>query len=340
MATRTGIEKAALLLYSLPPESADKVLAALAPAHGERLRSELEKLRRSHAEHGNEEGWLRDVDEVVREFEELLRQTDAAPPAAPTAAPTPRQLAAYRPPSDPDISLPEESSLPPLPSDPVQALHTLPPELLTDVLQGEQAHTIALVLNDLPSEKAGEVLRQLTPEMRREVSVRLSRLSGSSPELLARIARALVQRSQALSGKRSDTSADAKYEKMASMLRCLEKAERMEVIAALEENEPETAGRIKELLYTFEDLLRVHDRSLQKLLSEIDSKTLSVALKGANESISEKLLANLSKRAREALKEEMEFVGMVPLPQVRQAQKMIVDVMQRLDQAGELMMSE
>lgn len=323
MATRTGIEKAALLLYSLPPDSAEKVLAELGPARSERLRSELAKLRQQG-------GPPSDVGEVIRELEELILQVDAAPPVAPTE----RQLAAYRPPSDTDLSLPS------LPSDPVQALHALSPALLVAVLQGEQGHTIALVLNDLPAETAGEVLKQLTPEIRREVSVRLSRLQSSSPELLARIARVLVQKSQALSGKRNDTRTEARYEKMANMLRCLEKTERMEVLTALEENEPETANRIRELLYTFEDLLRVHDRSLQKLLAEIDSKTLSVALKGANEAIIEKLMANLSKRARESLKEEMEFVGMVPLPQVRQAQKMIVDVMQRLDQAGELMMSE
>jgi flagellar motor switch protein FliG len=329
MATRTGIEKAVLLLYALPPESVDKVLAALGPARGQRLRTELEKLRQQAEPPG-------DVGDVIREFEELLLQPDAAPPASPT----PRQLAAYRPPSDADISLPEEGSLPPLPNDPVRALDALPPNLLVAVLQGEQAHTVSLVLNGLPPEKAGEILKQLTPDMRRDVSLRLSRMSGSPPELLARIARALIQKSQALSGKRGDTSADAKYEKMASMLRCLEKTERLEVIAALEENEPETGRRIKELLYTFEDLLRVQDRSMQKLLAEIDSKTLSVALKGANEAISEKLLTNLSKRAREALKEEMEFTGMVPLAQVREAQKTIVDVLQRLDQAGELMMTE
>ncbi len=127
---------------------------------------------------------------------------------------------------------------------------------------------------------------------------------------------------------------------MAGMLRCLEKTERTEVLTALDENEPETARRIKELLYQFEDLLRIHDRSIQKLLSEVDAKTLSVALKGATQEISEKVLNNLSKRAREALTEEMEFLGMVPIAQVREAQKALVDVIQRLDQAGELMMDE
>ena len=299
------------------------MLAALGPARAERLRRELTKLRQ-------EEKAPNDVGDVVRELEELLLQAGDAPPAAPT----PHQLAAYKPPSDTDISLPA------VPSDPVEALHSLSPDLLMAVLQGEQAHTIALVLNDLPAETAGEVLKKLTPEMRRDVSLRISRLNGSTPELLARIARVLIQKSQSLSNRRSSANADAKYEKMASMLRCLEKTERMEVLTALEESEPETATHIKDLLYTFEDVMRLHDRSLQRLLGEIDSKTLSVALKGATEAISDKLLSNLSKRAREALKEEMEFVGMVPLPQVRQAQKTITDVMQRLDQAGELMMNE
>jgi len=328
MATRTGIEKAALVLFRLPADTAEKVLTELGPPRGDRLRQELEKLRQQEQPPG-------DLDDIVREFRNLLLQSNDPPPA-----PTPQQLAAYRPPSDTDLDLPEESSLPALPSDPVRALNVLPPELLATVLQDEQAHTISLVLNALDSEKAGEVLRQLTPEMRRDVSVRLSRLTSSPPELLARVARALVDKARPLAGRRSDASGDARYEKMANMLRCLEKDERMEVLAALEENEPDMAVRIKSLLYQFEDLLRIHDRSMQKLLSEIDSKTLSVALKGANQEISEKVLKNLSKRARETLTEEMEFLGMVPIAQVREAQKALVDLIQRLDQAGELLMEE
>jgi flagellar motor switch protein FliG len=304
------------------------VLAALGQPRSERLRTELGKLRQ-------QETPPHEVDEVVREFEELLRQVDAPPPA-----PLPRPVAAYRPPAEEKKPPSEEPEPPSTPSDPVEELHSLSPEMLAVALQGEQAHTIALVLNDLPPEKAGETLQRLTPEMRCEVSVRLSRLSNSSPELLTRIARALIQKRHTTASKRTDTSADAKYKKMASMLRSLDEAELMEVLNTLEEHEPETARRVKELLWRFEDLLRIHDRSLQKLLAEIDSKTLSVALKGANEAIIEKLMANMSKRACETLKEEMEFVGMVPLPQVRQAQKVVVDAIQRLDQAGELMMIE
>jgi flagellar motor switch protein FliG len=334
MAQRTGIEKAALLLYALPPETAEKVLAELGPARRERLRPELDKLRRGEESPA-------DLEEVVQDFGELLRQPDLPP--QPDEVPTPRQLSAYRPPSEAEISLPDAESgagLPPLPSNPVRALEALPADVLGAALQGEQAHAVALVLNCLPAEKAGEILKRLTPQMRRDVSVRLSRLGSSSPELLARIARALLQKSRTLGGKRAPTGGGARYEKMAGMLRCLEKEERMEVLAALEENEPETGRRVKELLYHFDDLLRIHDRSMQRLLSEIDAKTLGLALKGANQAITEKVLNNLSKRARESLTEEMAFLTTVPIAQVRQAQKMVVDLIQRLDQAGELMMDE
>ena len=108
----------------------------------------------------------------------------------------------------------------------------------------------------------------------------------------------------------------------------------------MQEQEPEAATKVKDLLYQFEDLLRIVDRSMQKLLSEIDSKTLSVALKGASEDILTKVLNNLSKRAREGIQEEIELLGNVQASQVRQAQKTVVDVILRLDQAGELQMQE
>ncbi len=334
MAVRTGIEKAVLLLYRLPAELAEKVLNALAPARGERLRPELEKLRQQQEKPA-------DLDEIVLEFKQMLEQPEVeAAPEPPPPPPTPTQLAAYRPPSELEIPPPSHRELPPLPSDPVRALEALPADVLAEVLGDEQANTISLVLNTLPGEKAGEILRELTPDMRREVSIRLSRMSNPSTQLLARIAGALVKKARALSDKPGDASGDGRYEKMAGMLRCLEKTERLEVLTALEENEPETARRIRELLYQFEDLLRIHDRSMQRLLSEIEAKTLSLALKGANQEITEKVQKNLSKRAREALAEEMEFLGMVPIAQVREAQKALVEVIQRLDQAGELMMEE
>lgn len=222
----------------------------------------------------------------------------------------------------------------------MEALATLPVDVLNAVLQGEQVHTLALVLNCLSGERAGEVLKQLTPEVRREVSVRVGRMGAGNPQLVARVVQALIHKARALGGSPAEPSAAAKYEKMAQMLRVLEKTERGEVIAALEEKDPETAARVKELLYHFDDLLRIHDRGMQKLLSEIDSKSLAVALKGASDEIRDKVMNNLSKRARETLAEEMDLLGTVLTSHVTQAQKAVVEVIQRLDQAGELVMEE
>ena len=320
MASQTGIDKAALLLGSLPAEVREGLLERLGPERAARVRARMDALEESPELAEMRAG-------VIQEVESLLQI-----PAAPASA-SAQQLAVYR--QAAEMAAPQE----PDPGEAPEALAGLAPEALAAVLHGEQAHTAALVLNALPPEMAGEVLQQLPPEMRREVPVCLTRLTSPNPELLARITRALLLKARS-AGSDGPPSANARYEKIANMLRALEKAERMEAIAALQDQEPEAAARVKELLYQFEDLLRIHDRSMQKLLSEIDSKSLALALKGTSEAITQKVLNNLSMRARDALQEEMEFLGMVPIAQVRQGQKTVVDVIQRLDQAGELQMEE
>ncbi len=124
------------------------------------------------------------------------------------------------------------------------------------------------------------------------------------------------------------------------MLRSLAKPDRLEILTALEQSDAELVAKVKEYLYQFEDLLLIEDRSMQKLLAEIDSKSLATALKGAAEEIQDKVRNNLSKRARETLTEEMEFMGSLPAAQIQQAQKAVVEVVQRLDLAGELVMKE
>jgi flagellar motor switch protein FliG len=168
----------------------------------------------------------------------------------------------------------------------------------------------------------------------------LSRQAAPNPVLLARITQALLVKARTLSADPGANEPAARYQKIADLIRSLEKVERNEILNALQEQEPEAATRVKDLLYQFEDLLRIIDRSMQKLLSSLDSKTLSVALKGAPEAIAAKVLNNLSMRAREGIEEEIELLGTVPPSQVRQAQKVVVDLIQRLDQAGELQMSE
>src|SRR5207237_2674559 len=113
-----------------------------------------------------------------------------------------------------------------------------------------------------------------------------------------------------------------------------------DVLTALEENNAELAGRLKAMLYQFEDILRMENTSVQKMLSEVDVKSLALALRGAPPEIEGKLLSNLSKRAQESLKEEISLTGAVPPSKVREARDALVAAIQRLDQRGELVFNE
>jgi flagellar motor switch protein FliG len=194
-------------------------------------------------------------------------------------------------------------------------------------------------MNSLDIEVAGQIYKRLSPQKRKEVSLRFTQQTNVGDELIKRIAQGVLKKCQALRDSTSTTGEPGGREKrMAALLRELERAERMEMLTALEETDAQLTGRIKALLYQFEDILRMENLSVQKLLSEIDVKTLSLALRGAPTDIESKILSNLSKRAQESLKEEISLTGVVPPAKVRQARDVLVEAIQRLDQRGELVL--
>jgi flagellar motor switch protein FliG len=329
MASATGEEKAAILLNSLPPEVAEGLLARLGPERGGRVRAQMQRFEQSPQP-------PEVLDQALEEVTQLLRQSSGDSVEISAQA---RAAAAYQESQKPEAQS-EETEAAPAAGDHAGQLRQLKDELLANTLEGEQPRTIALVLNLLDAKQAGAVLKQLPAEVRRAVSVQLSQATAPSMDLVQRIAEALLIKSQSRKDTPVVEAGDAKFKKMAEMLRPLEKEDRLDMLAAIEEKDPETAARLKEYLYQFEDLLLIEDRSMQKLLSEIDSKSLATSLKGASDEIRDKVLRNLSQRARDALSEEMEFLGSVPTKQVREAQKAVVEVIQRLDQAGELVMKQ
>ncbi len=333
-------DKAAVLLKCLPPEKTEGLLARLGPEHRERLRVHMNHL-------GQEPQLQRILEQVLRDFEALLQQPIQNPAAAlkdsvelsvKAQAQEPHQQAAPAVPAE--VSKPPEAPKAPSLNDAVGMLHLLEAAHLAAALEEEQPRTVALVLDTLETNQAGEVLKRLPSELRREVSPRLGQGTTVSPRLLPRIAQAIVQKCQVLREKPKRQTDEAKFRKMADMLRLLDQKARTEMLTALEGSDVDTANRVREYLYRFEDILVIEDRSIQKLLAEIDSKSLATAIKGASEQISEKILANLSKRARETLTEEMEFLGTLPASQIQQAQKLVADAIQHLDEAGELVMKE
>lgn len=331
----TGLEKAAVLLNSLSPQVTEKVLAQMPARQADQVRQEIAKIS-LHP----------DLSAATARVLEEAAAALASPPAvaSPARPAAPPKLAA--PTIDVRIDdTPEPANAPPVPpasSDPFQAIAALAPKVLAFALETENARTIALLMNRLDVEKAGQVYKLLSATKRKEVSLRFTDAMAISDDLLRHIALAVVNKCRDMGPAPAiETNAQADREKrMAGLLRGLERAERMETLAALEEVDPPLVARLKAMLYQFEDLLSVENTSIQKILAEVDMKTLAMALRESPAEIIDKITMNLSRRAQEALKEERELIGSASNAKIRQARQAIEEAMMRLDQRGELVMVE
>ncbi len=225
---------------------------------------------------------------------------------------------------------------------PIHALESMSSELLAAALNNENVRTTSLLMNSMDIDAAAKIYKRLTPAKRREVSLRFTDLTPIGDELIKRIAQGVLKKCESLREMTSTTTTEegVREMRMATLLRGLERTERQELIAVLEESDAELIGRVKALLYQFEDILRLENQSVQKLLSEVDIKSLSQALQGAPPEIEEKILTNLSKRAQESLKEEISLTGKVPAGKIKQARQTMLEALQRLDLRGELVMTE
>lgn len=359
MAALTGEEKAALLLLSLAPQVSDAILGQLGPAVKTRLGGHMERLGKAPQRQEL-------LNQVLQEAERMLQQPPEQPavrlmptPASgtPDKAPGPR-LAATERSSDPApaiLSMVPRQAPPKEPgpanamgrtpaadediaTGPLAVLNRLDPARIGLALAGESARTVALVLNCIDTEKAGTVFKQLPPTVRREVSAQMATSATPSTEILQRTVTAIVTKVQSLPANVSESSGDARFKKIAELLRQLERTDRNEALAALQERDLGAAARVREMLYVFEDIVNLDGKSVQKVLGEIDSKTLAIAVKGATEDITQKIMDNMSKRAREGLTEEVGYLGTVPKSQIHKAQRAVADVIQKLEQSGELVM--
>jgi flagellar motor switch protein FliG len=224
--------------------------------------------------------------------------------------------------------------------DPVADLDRLLPQQLAGALQSELPRIIAVVLNKLSEETAGQTLALLPDDLRNNVFVQLKDEPQIPNVLLDRIASVTLEKALVVDVESVGASKTGIDQKLANLLRTLEKKERSAMIESLEESDEDIASKVRELMYVFDDLFSVQDRSLQKLLAEVDTPSLAKGLKAAEPDQLKKVLNNLSQRAKDALAEEMELTENIHQDDVDAAQKIIVEIMARLDQSGDLVMED
>jgi flagellar motor switch protein FliG len=211
------------------------------------------------------------------------------------------------------------------------------PSHLLNFIQQELPQTIALILAYLEPNKASVILQNLEPEKQSEVARRIAVMDRTSPEVLREVERVLEKKLSTLSSE--DYTAAGGVGSIVEILNLVDRSSEKQIVEALEEEDPELAEEIKKRMFVFEDIVMLDDRSIQKVLREVDQQELSKALKSVDAEVQDKIYKNMSKRAAQMLKEEMEFMGPVRLKDVEESQQKIVSIIRHLEDTGEIVVA-
>ena len=214
--------------------------------------------------------------------------------------------------------------------------HTDPQQVL-GFIQGEHPQTIALILSYLEAPQAAMILSGLPAVGQAEVAKRIARMDRITPEVLREVERVLERKLSTVMGQ--DFTMAGGIDAVVAIVNSADRTTERNIMEYLEENDPELAEEIKKRLFVFEDIIRLDDRSLQRVLREVDMKELGLALKGATEELRTKFFKNMSKRAAEMLQEDMDYMGPVRVKDVEESQQKVVNVVRGLEEQGEIVIA-
>ncbi|MHC6179371.1 flagellar motor switch protein FliG [Clostridium sp. JNZ X4-2] len=208
---------------------------------------------------------------------------------------------------------------------------------LLNIISDEHPQTIALILCYLQPDKAGQILSALPESVQAEVSYRIATMSTTSHMVVKEIEKVLDDKLSSV--VKSDMKVIGGVQTIVDILNQVDRTTEKNITEGLEKEDAELAEKVRESMFVFEDIVTLDDVSIQRVLREVDSKDLSLALKGCSEEVAESIFRNQSKRASSALKEDIEFLGPVRLMDVEKAQQGIVNIIRRLDESGEIVMA-
>lgn len=320
----TGKQKAAVLLVSLPPEIAAGVYKHLRDDEIEEITLEIANLRKVKPE---------TKEKVFSEFQDLyLAQEYISQGGIDYARELlERAMGARR--AEEIISRLTVS----LQVRPFDFARRSDPAQLLNFIQNEHPQTIALVLAYLHPDQAGAILSALPPSRQVEVARRLATMDRTSPDVLQEVERVLEKKLSSIASQEF-TSAGG-IEATVDILNRTDRGTEKLILEALAEQDPELAEEIKRRMFVFEDIVLLDDRAIQQVIREVDSKDWALALKTASEEVASRIYKNMSKRASEMLREDIQYLGPVRLRDVEEAQQRIVNVIRRLEESGEIIIA-
>jgi flagellar motor switch protein FliG len=206
------------------------------------------------------------------------------------------------------------------------------PEQLSKFILGEHPQTIALILAHLNASNAAYLVTQLPDNLRADVLTRMAGLDEISPDVVSKISAVIEQRLKTLGGPSRLQHGGVRA--VAELFNQLERNVSAPVLETIEGQKPDLAVAIRNLMFVFEDFIHIDDNGLRELVQRADKKALTVALKGASEEIRERFFRNMSKRAADMIREEMEVLGAIRLREVEKAQQEVVAIARKLEEEG------
>ncbi len=320
----TGVQKAAVLLIALGPERSSQIFKHLKDDEIEQLTLEIANTKSVPSE-------LKD--EVIEEFYEICLAQQYISEGGIAYA---KELL--------DKALGEDRArdvigrlTASLQVRPFEFVRKADASQLLNFIQDEHPQTIALILAYLPSSQAAAVVSALAPEKQADVAKRIAMMDRTSPDVIKEVERVLEKKLASLVNQ--DYTIVGGVDSIVNILNTVDRSTEKHIMENLEIEEPELADEIRRKMFVFEDILILDNRSIQTVLREVDNNELAIALKNANEDVQQVIFDNLSSRLATMIKEDMEFMGPVRLKDVEEAQQKIVNIIRKLEDSGEIVIS-
>lgn len=320
----TGIKKAAILMIALGAERSSRVIKFFSDPEIEQLTLEMSNVGKVAPEQR---------DEVMEEFHQMCMANDYITKGGVDYARDVLERALGETRAFEIISRLATS----LKMRPFDLVRRTDPKQLFSFIQGEHPQTIALIMSHLPPDKGASLLASLPQERQADVAKRIAVMGRTSPEVLKEIERVLERKISSLAP--ADYTSSGGIQTIVGILNGTDPGTLKVVMDELEMEDPELAEQIKRQMFVFEDIVLLDDRGVQLVLREVETKDLALALKGSSTEVAQKVFANMSSRASQMLKDDMEFMGPVRLRDVEDAQQRVVKVIRKLEESGAIVVS-
>lgn len=220
---------------------------------------------------------------------------------------------------------------------PFEFIRKIDASQILNFIQDEHPQTIALILSYLSTGQASTIIAQLPQDKQADVAKRIAQMDRTSPDVIKEVERVLERKLSSLANQ--DYTIAGGVDSIVEILNTVDRGTEKHIMETLEIDEPELADEIRKKMFVFEDILTLDDRSIQRVLREVDNNELAVALKSANEEVQNAIFNNLSKRLATMIREDMDFMGPVRMKDVEEAQQKIVNIIRKLEDSGEIVTS-